>query len=95
MSCVHACKPSNHTSWRSPYSLVDGDLAVPPDQCACSCRDASQHPPTGLPPAVEDILSSTFIPPVDLLGLGQYGTRAQTVVLVMADGKVHFHERAW
>eukprot|EP00045_Choanoeca_perplexa_P004617 m.39401 g.39401 ORF g.39401 m.39401 type:complete len:295 (+) comp12673_c0_seq2:270-1154(+) len=59
------------------------------------CPDTSLHPPTGLPASVEDALSSVFIPPVDLLGVGQYGTRAQTVVLVTTNNTVYFFERAW
>ena len=55
-------------------------------------------PITGIPPHIEAALSSTFIPPAaNLLGGGAgvaYGTRSQTGVAILADGRAALVERS-
>ena len=62
--------------------------------------DATRAPPTslpatGIPPTIEHVLSSTFVPPFDIFGDGvTYGTRSQTASRSWRDGRAALRERS-
>jgi len=50
-------------------------------------------PQTGMPVAIEQVMSSIFIEPCELKGAA-YGTRSQTLLLVQRDGVAQLHEHS-